>query len=292
MPARGGIVPAPGGIVMEKRAILAAVLMAALLIIYQMLFVRPPEPQSPASTPRKEPAPQGSTAPAPPAPAAPPVAVPPKEAPAIPGRKAVVEAPLYRSVVDSRGGRYEAWDLHYRGEKPMVVDDELAPRGLAVSRNGTPPEVIPFAVVPEKLTLGQGVDHGELRLSGQDGFGLRISETRQFRGDTYVVVSEIKVENGNTVPQGGELVLTWKSPVEWPKERPQQFNGQHPVRTVRFEGGAARREDVAKVGSYQGRGDWVGLESEWYLIALVPVSGNFQVVEAKRAEYSAKVSKV
>ena len=277
---------------MEKRTILAVVLAALLAIAYQILFVKPPEPQPQAPTQKKD-VPPVTSAPVAPGPAAPIVTAPitPKEAPAVPERKAVVEAPLYRAVVSSQGGRLEAWDLNYRGQKPMVVNGDLGPRGLTVSRSGGPAQGIAFAVSPDSLVLSKGADQGEVKLVGEDGFGLRITETLRFRSDSYVVEHEIKVENRHTVTQSAEIMLGWTAPVEWPKDQAQRFQGQHPIRTVRLVGGAAQREDLAKVWSYQGPGEWVGLESEWYLTALVPRSGNFQLTEAKHTESKPGMSK-
>src|SRR4029077_8865005 len=121
--ARGRVRSAPLGLahaheapedLMEKRAILAAVLMAGLLMLYQVLFVKAPDPVPPTAE-RREAAPAAipvqesargtkvSTAVAP---------VPRTEVAAVPDRTAGVESPLYRAIVDSRGGRFDDWALH------------------------------------------------------------------------------------------------------------------------------------------------------------------------------------
>src|SRR5262245_49287164 len=199
--------PAWIGSLMEKRAILAAVLMAGLLILYQFLFVRPPEAPPPApdqkqAVPAPAPAPTVVT---PPTTAGPTAAVPVKEAPSVPQRTAVVETPLYRAVVDSRGGRFTEWTLHYRGEKPMVVDGVFGPTGVAIVRAGAPAVPISFALSSEALTLGADRPQGELRLTGEDGFGLKVTETLRFRADSYVVERDLRVENVHTVPQAAEI---------------------------------------------------------------------------------------
>ena len=273
---------------MEKRAILAAVLMAALLMVYQFLFFKPAE--QPAPPAQKAPATQaqqpGQTKPGdvPQPPATqpvPPQPVTPREAPAVVERTARASGPLYRVVVSSEGGRFDLWDLDYRGVKPMVVKGLLGPRGLTVIRSGASPQRVPFNLAPESLTLSKDVPRGQLVLSGEDGFGLRITETMDFQEDTYVVQHTISVENRHSVPQSVEIQLAWVSPVEWPKGQEQKFTGQHPVRTVRLVNNAATRENLDSIVPYKGPGKWVGLESEWYLSAFVPVNGGFQVFEAK-----------
>ena len=272
---------------MEKRAILAAILMAGLLMLYQVLFVKPPAP-IPATVERQEASPpvatKDSSAGSAPVAAA---SVPRTEVASVPQRTAIVDGPLYRSIVDSRGGRLDDWTLHYRGEKPMVVSGELGPRGVWVSRAGSPGEPVAFALAPETLKLGSDSPQGELKLVGEDGFGLRITQEMVFRADSYLVESRITVENRQTVPQTAEITLAWRAPVQWPKETVQKFQGQRPLRTVRLVGGAVRREEIAKVTPYQGPGQWVGLESDWYLTAFVPLMGEFQLIEGKQASAAA-----
>jgi YidC/Oxa1 family membrane protein insertase len=275
---------------MEKRAILAALLMAGLLILYQMLFVKPP-PQSPTAPTQQ----QKEAAPAvtPPKPATTSVEtpVPPKEAPAVPDRKTTVETPLYRAVISSQGGRFEVWDLNYRGLKPMIVTGELGPLGLTVSRSGAATRRIGFALSPDALTLTQGTSQGEVKLVGEDGFGLRVTQIMRFHADSYVVEHDIRVENQHGVAQTAEIGLTWIAPVAWPKSEEPKFQGQHPVRAVKLVAGSARREELSKLAKFEGAGEWVGLESEWYLSALIPKSKGFDLIEAKRSESRAGADK-
>jgi YidC/Oxa1 family membrane protein insertase len=275
---------------MEKRAILAALLMAGLLMIYQLWFV-PQQPQHPVSTiqqkdQKERPAPAVPTAQEPPSTAA--VPVQPKEVSAVPEHKATIETPLYRAALSSNGGRLVDWDLIYRGSKPMVRPD-LGPLGLRVSRDGGPAKPIAFSISPESLKLAKGAGEGEVKLVGEDGYGLRITQTMRFHADSYVVEHDIKVENQHSVAQRADVSLMWEAPVDWPKGKEYEpvFQGQHPVRAVKVVSGSASREDLAKLGAFRGPGEWVGLESEWYLSALVPKSGGFQLVEGRRAEMKA-----
>ena len=120
---------------MEKRAFLAVVLMAAVLILYQT-FSGPADRRRPpaaaaANSSRGEARRRPAPAPArrsraesrrPPCPAAPAEPRPPQ-------RLARVTAPLYDAVVSSEGGKLQEFTLKYRGEKPMVVVGDLGPPG-------------------------------------------------------------------------------------------------------------------------------------------------------------------
>jgi YidC/Oxa1 family membrane protein insertase len=275
---------------MEKRAILAAMLMVALLLVYQILFIPQQDSKQPQAPPKSEtPAPgQGSapsatSTPAPP-PSTPVPPLPAKGAPAPPERIAVVDTPLYRAEIASRGGQIRGWELKYRGQKPMVVADLLASRGLEVARSGQPPHPVAFALSTDSVRLDKDRSQGELRLVGEDGFGLRITQTLRFRADSYVVEQEIKVENRHSVAQSAQIVTPWSASVLLPKGATEKFQGQHPIRIVEMSKGTVRREVLAKTVDQATEGQWVALESEWYLAALIPRSPGFQLVEAKRSE--------
>ena len=210
--------------------------------------------------------------------------VPPKEAPAVPERTAVVETPLYRAEVASAGGRVQGWELHYRGAKPMAAPGILMSRGLLVNRPGQAPRSVGFTVSTDKVALSAGGGPGELVLTGEDGFGLRITESLVFRPDSYVVDHQLKIENRHRQPQSAEIILAWLGAVELPKDTHERFQGQHPVRTVRLVEGAVHRELLAKTSDFDGQGQWIGLESEWYLTALIPRSPGFRLSESRLSE--------
>ena len=269
---------------MEKRVIVAAMLMAGLLMLYQTFFLSPstqhPQPTKTETPAKPAPgaastapatAPGGSSAAAAPAPVA---------APAIPERAAEIVSPLYRATVSSRGGELREWELNYRGQKPLVIPGLLGPTGLVVERAGSPAQVVSFQLSTERLELVKERPQADLLLTGEDGFGLRISETRHFRVDNYIVEQKIRVENRHAVAQAAELVLAWRAPVEWPKDRPEQFHGQHPVRVVGLLAEGLRREDLSKESRRTTDGSWIALESEWYVSALIPKGPGWKLAEA------------
>jgi YidC/Oxa1 family membrane protein insertase len=267
---------------MEKRVILAAILMAAVLMLYQYLFA-PPPPRPDGPPPKPEvttPAPAAS----PPRPA--PV---PRAAPPVPERTARVEGPLYRALLTSRGGDLTGWDLAYRGDKPMVLQDWLGPRGVTVLRPGLPPGAVQFEFSAGSVRLDQWRPAGELRLVGEDEFGLRVTQVFRFRADSYLVERELRVENRHSVPQVAEIEVGWAAPVEWPKEQ-EAFAGPRPIHVVRLAPGSywASREALGSAEPFLGPAQWVAFESGVaptgqsgvYLTALVPRSPGMRVLVA------------
>jgi YidC/Oxa1 family membrane protein insertase len=266
---------------MEKRAILAAVLMAAVFIVYQMFFF-PETPPPPAKPQPAQTASQPPTAPAPPAPAAPlasssaPARVTQTARP--PQSLVKVESPLYRAVVSSEGGKLQELVLRYRGEKPMVIIGDLGPAGLqlAPDENG-PGEVVPMSFDKDALVMTDKA--AELVLTG-DAKGLRIRQTLRFQPDGYAIDAVVRVENPGAAPRTVTLSVPWLTRQTW-RATTEKFQGQHPTEIVWFTNGSVNRiDDLGAEHSVASDGQWVALDSVWYLAALVPKGPGFKVVAA------------
>src|SRR5688572_24703950 len=140
---------------MEKRAILAAVLMGAVFLLGQLFLF----PTPPATPPVEQVAPAPKSAETPvakketpaPAPSAPTPAAPaaPRERP--PQRLATVETPLYRAIVSSEGGKLQELVLKYRGDKPLVMVGDLGPRGLVIGTSRETAVPVPMTLSSESV---------------------------------------------------------------------------------------------------------------------------------------------
>src|SRR5688572_13150281 len=142
---------------MEKRAILAAVLMGAVFLLGQ-LFLFPTPPATPPVE-QAAPAPKGAEAPATkketaaPTPSSPAPATPaaPRERP--PQRLATVETPLYRAVVSSEGGKLQELLLKYRGDKPLVMVGDLGPKGLVAGATAASAQPVPMTLSTDSVKV-------------------------------------------------------------------------------------------------------------------------------------------
>jgi YidC/Oxa1 family membrane protein insertase len=278
---------------MEKRAILAAVLMAVVLMVYQMFFI--PAAPPPGSGPEQSAkgtgagAPDtGKPAPTPPAPAptastpattaVPTVAtIPPADRP--PQRTVPVETPDYRAVVSSEGGKLQEWTLHYRGEKPMVLVGQLGPRGLIV----TPPpaadrDPVPLAISQdEAIKLGPDKPTASLGLQGRD-MGLSVRQTLKFDASRFAYETAIRIENPTSEPRSVTISLPWSTVTDW-KGTPEKFHGQHPTEVLWAVDGRVHHVDsLAAVQDQEITGGWIGMGSVWYLAAMIPKSPDFKLV--------------
>src|SRR5687767_5881238 len=216
---------------MEKRAILAAVLMGAVFLLGQLfLFPTPPatppvEQVAPApksaeapATKKETPAPT-PTAPTPSAPAA------PRERP--PQRLATVETPLYRAIISSEGGKLQELVLKYRGDKPLVMVGDLGPKGLVVGTPGGQAQPVPMTLSSESLKVTSSQPKQELVLNGEVN-GLRVSETLVFHADTYTIDMRVRVDNPAAAPRTVTVALPWETRQAW-HEAKEKFLGQHPT---------------------------------------------------------------
>jgi YidC/Oxa1 family membrane protein insertase len=270
----------------EKRAILAAVLMAVVFIVGQY-FMPPaevPAPGQTSSTREHPPSQADKTAePAKPAPAAPTADTPPPApvkpqpaAPRPPGRLVTVETPLYRAVVSSDGGKLQEFTLKYRGEKPMVLVGDLGPTGLVVGPP-THTEPLPMQIIGGDLQLGRDRPTAEMVLAGEID-GLRVRETLTFHADSYAIDTAIRIENPGSGPRTVVVSLPWATRQAW-KETPEKFHGQHPTEIVLArDGGVERLHSLCELPEIATDGRWIATDSIFYLAGLIPQSGGFRLL--------------
>jgi YidC/Oxa1 family membrane protein insertase len=272
----------------EKRAILAAVLMAVVFIVGQYLMPAPehPSPQAPAARSEPTAAPTTPAAPsttptsrpevASKAPEARPAVVTPSTRPRLPQRLATVDTPLYHAVVSSEGGKLQELTLKYRGEKPMIVVGDLGPTGLTIGPAGESMP-LPMTLSATALELDRERPTGDLVLTGELD-GLRVRETLTFRADSYAVESAIRVENVGSAPRQVTLSLPWTTRQSW-KETHEKFHGQHPTQVVWATNGHVERlHSLCDVHEVATEGRWIGADSVFYLAALIPKSPDFKLV--------------
>jgi YidC/Oxa1 family membrane protein insertase len=266
--------------------------MAGLLVLYQVFFF-PSAPEKAADQATKAAAP---SAPAPASPAPPPIAVPSQpspgtaeasERPRPPQRTATVEGPLYRAVVSSEGGKLQEWTLKYRGEKPMVAVGDFGPTGLVVGTERRAGEIVPMELTPAAITLSGQQPGGEMGLTGQDE-GLIVSESLGFRADDFTIDARIRIENPTATPRTVTVALPWTAHPA-PKSGGEKFLGQHATEVVWSSGGHVARVEAAKaVGNQSLDGQWIGVDSTWYLAAFIPKAGGFRLAMAAEPKANGK----
>jgi YidC/Oxa1 family membrane protein insertase len=61
-------------------------------------------------------------------------------------------------------------------------------------------------------------------------------------------------------------------------DTPERFIGQRPTEVVWSTNGDVHRSDAAAAQEFVADGNWIGLDSVWYLAALMPKAGDFKLV--------------
>jgi YidC/Oxa1 family membrane protein insertase len=260
---------------MEKRAILAAALMAAVFIVFQMFFSpEPPPPQKPPAETAAQPTPAPTSTPSAPPPApTQPAPVRSTQTPRPPQTLATVEAPLYRDVISSEGGKLQELQLRYRGGKPMVIVGDLGPAGLQLASDPKGPgEVVAMRFDKDTLVLTD--KPGDLVMTGEAD-GLKIRQTFRFHPDGYAIEVNVRVENPGAVARTVGLSLPWLTRQVW-RGTAEKFQGQHPTEIVWSSHGSPNRFDDL-TDNHPVDGDWIALDSVWYLGALIPKSPDFKI---------------
>jgi len=298
---------ATNGMSMEKRAVLAAVLMALVFVVGQYFFFpthETPPSQKPAEnapataakpeadkqnnvTTRKEEQKQIAPAVTP--------APPPSRGERPPQRLATIVTPLYRAIVSSEGGKLQELTLHYRGEKPMVIIGELGPGGLVAGPPGRA-EAVPMQLSTTDLRLGPDRPTADLTLTGQID-GLVVTKTLTFHADSYTIDARIRLQNTGTGARQPFLAFPWTTLQEW-SGKTAKFLGQHPTTIAMSAGGELRyTDDLARPGWHYGclstlrgptkngdqieqpasAGDWIALGSNWYTAALISKTPGFEI---------------
>jgi len=190
-----------------------------------------------------------------------------------------VDAPLYRGSVSSEGGKLQEWTLKYRGDKPLVILNELGPTGLIVTPQGVEHAApVSMSITPDSLVLDSVRPRGELVLDAREG-GLVVRLTMGFRTDSFEITTRVRLENGTGSPQTVNVALPWRSREAW-LDRPERFTGQHPTEVVWAtpNGHIERVEGLVTVGNVSTEGRWIGIGSVTYLAAMIPKSGGFQLI--------------
>ena len=273
---------------MEKRAILAFTLSFVLLVGYMWVAQR----FFPASTPppaksQKVQEQKAAPPPLPPTPLAPMRESVEKPRPA---RSVPINSPYVKAALTNVGGRITQWELlkYQPRDKegrarplPMIVDKVLGPTGLTVIRAGDEPREVSFNLGGSPVELSNARE-AELLLEQTDRFGLEIVQTTKFRADSYVIELAIRLKNRHSTAQAAELELGWMT--NWPEKASVEDGGQRPIGIVAMTNGRVRRSDLTAVTESLEEGEWIALESKWYVAASIPQSQGIRLFQRKSGE--------
>jgi YidC/Oxa1 family membrane protein insertase len=260
---------------MEKRIILAVVLMSAAIFITNWLF--PPVVEDPPAGDQRpvaeSPAIQAPTAPVPPPT---PVLRVPREREATAVDTVVVSSPRYRYTLTSRGAsvvgaqmlRYPSYTIDGPVQIAAPTPEEFVSYRLVVGTDTLDLRSLPFQ--PDTRALSLAEDGGEqtvrFRYAGDEGFAMEIAYT--FHPERYLAEVEGRITG---IPGGAVLV-----PVIAPGIGVHEAPGHHAERelaVVARRPGRVERQRLDKVGmadTLVGPLTWAGMKDKYFLAVLIP----------------------
>lgn len=263
---------------MDKRTILAIVLSLAVLLIYQLFFMKQPaKPPAQPQTTEQKPA-DGKAPPAAPALSGSQVptlkiAEPAKSLPAVVPEKTIpVDTPLYTALFSSRGGALKSLQLkNYRKTIDKKADlTELVnvkpemPLPLSVTFPGSSVDVSAeshFETGAGALDLTKSEESQKLIFVQNYPGRIKIEKIYTIHPGKYTIDLEVRMYNLTTAPLSQTAALHWYEYVD-PKAETDSYTHEGPVALVKKE---IERPEVKKIEAESSMGPdvpWGGIRDQ------------------------------
>jgi YidC/Oxa1 family membrane protein insertase len=267
------------------RAFLAIVLSFLILVGYQYFFAKPTPPQPPpasqAQQQASEPASQQVPAPAVAASTGstqPSVAVDPK------AKDITVDTPLYTAVIKEQGGGFKSFVLkNYRNKMeqdsgPMQLIVGKGPGNLPVLfslDNGVGTSLPVFKGDKSSIALTQAAETAKLTMTASSADGLTVVRTLTFRGDSYLINAEYKVQNTTDKPVQVSPALSLDNEPFAHASESSQFLFSGPAAYVNGALVETKPKTLAeKPVVLQGKVSWTGFVDNYFMTSVVPATAN------------------
>lgn len=278
------------------RAFLAIVLSFLILIGYQYFFVKPvpPAPQAPAQTQQStEAADKPAASPAPAAMTAgvgtqPSVTTDPN------ARDITVDTPLYTAVLNEQGGGLKSFVLkNYRNTMaadsgPMQLIVGKGPANLPVLfslDNGAGTSLPLFKADKSSLTLANQGETARLTMTATLTDGLTLIRTLSFRGDSYLIGVEYKVDNTTDKPVQVSPALSLANEPFAHASETSKYLFAGPAAYVNGELVETKPKKLTEGPVIlQGKVSWTGYVDNYFMTSAAPAPGNGHTVTLQGGE--------
>ncbi|ABC77019.1 membrane protein insertase YidC [Syntrophus aciditrophicus] len=275
---------------MDKKALLALVLSAAVLLIYQIFIYKTTPPPKPVNENKSNTVVVNPAAPvSPQTPADEPSsgsAANPETAAALPvdgtekEQEITVDTPLYQAVFTTKGGALKSFALkNYRetlavNSKPIELVDvkEAMPYPLGISFPASSVDVSPasfFKADVPAIDLKSTSESRRLTFVQTWPGKIKIEKIYTFNPGKYAIDLEIRTYNLSEVPLSQEIALFWNQYVD-PSAKEDSYGHTGPVSYVAKD---VEREKVTKMETPKSLGpdvSWGGFESKYFIAAMIP----------------------
>ncbi len=276
------------------RAFLAIVLSFLILVGFQYFFAKPaPQQVPPAAQTQPQAVPANGQQAAAPAVAAP--SSPPPTTPLDPKAKDItVDTPLYTAVIKEQGGGIKSFVLKkYRTTMaqesgPMQLIADKGPGAIPVLftlDNGASGTLPLFKADANGIALTQEGESARLTMTAAWSEGLTVVRTLTFRGDSYVINAEYKVENRSDKPVQVSPALTLDNEPFAHASESSQFLFAGPAAYVNGQLVETKPKIlVEKPVLLQGKISWTGFVDNYFMTTVVPNSAGAVTVTLQGSE--------
>jgi YidC/Oxa1 family membrane protein insertase len=139
---------------------------------------------------------------------------------------------------------------------------------------------------PGAIQLDAQRPQGSLVMTGEDAYGVRVTQSARFSAEQYTVDVAVRLENSLTTAQTVEVTLPWIAPI-----KPGNGPGQWPTELIWETGGSVHRQrDLATASPQHTAGEWIAFGNLYYLWALVPKSPGLVLTTAKHGDQQVQVA--
>ncbi len=272
---------------MEKRTLLAVLLMFLVLLIWNSLFLKKTPPtQIPQQAPPEEVAPSDTTHRE---------SVPVRIVPGIAEAETLtIESPIYTALLSTRGGVITSFKLHdylTADGKPV----ELVPQGDSIATDSLPLAVAlhlktgeridlsaaKFEASIKKITLAPG-ESKSLELTLVTPEGLKVRKTIAFSADSYLLDFGVEIE-GPGRESIRSIEIGWYSGLN--STEPNRKDDLRNFAALAFGDNGFVKESLGSVRKHKemplgAQLKWTGVKTKYFLAALAAKDGIFAVARA------------
>ncbi|MBI5588586.1 MAG: membrane protein insertase YidC [Deltaproteobacteria bacterium] len=252
---------------MDKRVLIAVILSVGILFFYPYIIQKIYPPQKPRAVQQEAAvkAPESGA----PVSAGHSASV---SAPAVKEDLTTVETPLFKAVFTSAGGGVKSFELkRYRAALKADAPVENIANTVALSSsfkthitsNGVS-ESVAFRPSSTGLVL-KDKDTAELIYAGVAKSGLKVEKKYVFTAGSYLIHTELKIDNPSANPFAGRADITLVSNLAG-----KDASGYHTGPIVDTKDKLIRQGEKEALKSGSEKLKWIGLEDKYFLSAIIP----------------------
>ncbi len=210
----------------------------------------------------------------------------------------VVETPLYRATVSSRGGIIKNFELKkYRvsaekDTRPVNINREMGIRDVFMTRISlgqkdpeVPAQTPVFKPSTQSINLLEN-EQGELSLTSTTPSGIGIEKKYRFSGSNYMVDTEIRISN----PTKADLSATVDAVINSSLYGKTKIGGYHLGPVIYSKGKVKRQSEKEPEKTGSGDIKWLGLEDKYFLAALIPTEARPDWASSVKAQTGSSAS--